>query len=95
MICLGVGFCLIAYSFGEVPKIWVDPLPFLKHISIGTMFVIFGVAFFIGPFEYLKGLFSKEKIKTTIITYSITSLFGLYASVYGCGIYFTLFVGFL
>mgnify|MGYP001613910027 CR=1 FL=1 len=59
------------------------------------MFICTGVAFFIGPIEYVKGLFSKDKIKATIITYTVTSMFGMYASVYGCGIYFTLFVGFL
>ena len=59
------------------------------------MFIIAGVAFFVGPVEYLKGLFSKDKIKTTIVTYTITSFFGLYASMYGCGVYFTMLVGFL
>ena len=95
LICLGAGIAMIGYSLLEFPTIWLNPVPFLKHISAGTMLIIFGVAFFVGPFEYLKGLFSKDKIKTTIVTYTITSLFGLYASMYGCGVYFTMFVGLL
>ena len=75
--------------------IHVDPTPFLKHISLGTLFIIFGVAFMMGPILYFKSLFSKEKIKTTLTTWVITSVVGFYAMFYEFGVYFALFIGFL
>lgn len=60
-ICLGIGFSLILVSLIEIPSIWIDPIPFVKHVTIGSMFGVLGVSFFIGPFEYLKSLLSKEK----------------------------------
>ena len=90
-----LGTTLVIYSLFEIPQIWVDPNPFLKHISLGTLLIIFGVAFMMGPLLYFKQLFSKEKIKTTVTTWVVTSMVGFYAMFYEFGAYFAFFIGFL
>ena len=59
------------------------------------MFIIFGVAFMMGPIFYFKSLFSKEKVKTTLTTWAFTSMVGFYAMFYEFGVYFAFFIGFL
>ena len=68
---------------------------FLKLVSFGSGFVLAGIAFLIGPVNYIKGLFHKEKIHITIASYLITTILGIYASIFGIGLRFSLFVGFL
>ena len=67
----------------------------MTHLSYGSGFVVGGVAFMIGPINYVKSLCHRDRIHITISTYIVTTLLGTYAAVFGVTFYFTIFIAVL
>lgn len=82
-------------SLIEIPAIPTEPIQFLKHLSYGSGFIISGIAFFLGPVNYVKGLFHKDRIHITISSYLVTTALGMYAAMFGVGFYFTIIIAIL
>ena len=82
-------------SITEIPLIASNPVKFLKDLSYGSGFVLAGIAFYIGPLNYINGLFHKDRIHMTIGSYIVTTFFGLWATIYGVGFYFTIIIAVL
>ena len=91
-VLFAFGAIFILLSMAEMRWIHDEPQVVVTHICYGSALILAGVAFLIGPLNYIKGLFRRDKICLTITSYIITTTLGVYGWYYGVSTWFALLV---
>ena len=78
-LCVGALFLLMALTC--LPMVLISPNSFNLFFSIGSFFTILAMAFYYGPVEYLRNLFSAGNAVISV-TYLTCLIFSIYFSIF-------------
>ena len=79
LMFLGVAVLFFALSFLFLPVVYLYPYKFALLFTLGSINVIIGLAFYHGPFAYLKVMFSRDKFVFSLM-YILSIVFTIWAS---------------
>lgn len=76
---VGCLFLLLAFTF--LPVILIAPAKFNMFFSLGSFFMQLSLAFFHGPLNYIKIIFTKENLLISLL-YVGSMLFAIYSALF-------------